>query len=456
MSQSQCSRRLSILDLALGVCVALLAFSPAPALAIPSFARQTGLSCSTCHTVFPELTAFGRQFKLQGYALGTQLEDKPLPYSLPVALGLQVGNTTVKDRSKGADPDEDFPQANETIVQQVAFYYGGKIVGNLGAMAQYNWDGIEKHWGAEMVDIRYGDQAKAGGKDLLWGVSVANAPTMQDLWATTPMWGFPHLDNAGIMPMNTSLLDMTLMNQVGAVTLYGFYDSQYYGAFGLMSNGKKGAFKVLNVGDELETAVDGVAPHMRLAWEKDWGTNSLMIGMHFVQADIFPDPDVQSGPTNRYTDYALDSQYQGSSGDHMYSMHAFYVHEKRDWNASFPAGEASNSSDTLDTFKINAHYWYKRKVGGGIGYFDYSGDTDMLKYGMGGMPSAMGNATGSPDTQGWIAEANWLPLPGEQNLKLGLRYTAYTKFNGASSDYNGFGRNASDNNNWFAYMWLLF
>jgi len=37
-----------------------------------------------------------------------------------------------------------------------------------------------------------------------------------------------------------------------------------------------------------------------------------------------------------------------------------------------------------------------------------------------------------------------------------LRYTAYTKFNGASSNYNGSGRNASDNNALFAYAWLLF
>lgn len=456
MTNSRLTTASAPLRLALVLCAAALALLSAPAHAIPSFARQTGLSCSTCHTVFPELTVFGRQFKLQGYTLGTQLQDKPLPYSLPVSLGLQVGNTTVADRSKGADAEGDFPEANKTIVQQAAFYYGGKIVGNLGAMLQYNWDGIEKHWGAEMMDIRYADQAKPAGKDLIWGVSVANAPTMQDLWATTPLWGFPHLDNAGIMPMNTSLLDMTLMNQVGVVTLYGFYDSQFYGAVGLMSNGKKGAFKVLNLGDTLETAVDGVAPHMRLAWEKDWGGQSLMIGLHALQADIFPDPEFQSGPTDRYTDFALDTQYQGSSGDHMYSVQAFLDREKRDWNASFPAGMASNPSDTLDTFKINAHYWYKRKVGGGIGYFDYRGDSDMLKYGMGGMPSAMGNATGSPNTQGWIIEGDWLPLPADQNLKLGLRYTAYTKFNGASNDYNGFGRNASDNNSWFAYAWLLF
>ena len=38
--------------------------------AVPSYARQTGQPCSTCHTAFPELTPFGRQFKLMGYTSG--------------------------------------------------------------------------------------------------------------------------------------------------------------------------------------------------------------------------------------------------------------------------------------------------------------------------------------------------------------------------------------------------
>lgn len=40
---------------------------PRAAVAIPSYSRQTGLSCATCHTVFPHLTPFGRDFKLHGY-----------------------------------------------------------------------------------------------------------------------------------------------------------------------------------------------------------------------------------------------------------------------------------------------------------------------------------------------------------------------------------------------------
>src|SRR6202790_1737266 len=59
------SRRLLLQALGIGMCVALA--SPAPA--VPSFARQTGMACAACHTVFPELTPFGREFKLNGYVL---------------------------------------------------------------------------------------------------------------------------------------------------------------------------------------------------------------------------------------------------------------------------------------------------------------------------------------------------------------------------------------------------
>ena len=40
-----------------------------PSWAVPSFARQTGLACEACHTVFPQLTPFGRVFKASGYTL---------------------------------------------------------------------------------------------------------------------------------------------------------------------------------------------------------------------------------------------------------------------------------------------------------------------------------------------------------------------------------------------------
>ncbi|HWW31257.1 MAG TPA: hypothetical protein VNY80_14650, partial [Steroidobacteraceae bacterium] len=54
---------------ALLVAVTLLCGLAPSSRAVPSFARQTGMTCAACHTVFPELTPFGREFKLNGYVL---------------------------------------------------------------------------------------------------------------------------------------------------------------------------------------------------------------------------------------------------------------------------------------------------------------------------------------------------------------------------------------------------
>src|ERR1039458_1408314 len=60
-----------------------------PAQAVPSFSRQTGQACATCHTAFPELTPFGRHFKLTGHIE----EGAKNPPPLPIAAMLMPGFT---------------------------------------------------------------------------------------------------------------------------------------------------------------------------------------------------------------------------------------------------------------------------------------------------------------------------------------------------------------------------
>ena len=61
-------RHKKLLRAATLVGVTALAATPT-AFAVPSFARQTGMACEACHTVYPELTHFGRVFKASGYLL---------------------------------------------------------------------------------------------------------------------------------------------------------------------------------------------------------------------------------------------------------------------------------------------------------------------------------------------------------------------------------------------------
>lgn len=63
--------------------------------AIPAFTRKTNMACSTCHTAWPALNAFGRQYKEHGYRLGhleapgkTISKDLKWNESLPVSVML--------------------------------------------------------------------------------------------------------------------------------------------------------------------------------------------------------------------------------------------------------------------------------------------------------------------------------------------------------------------------------
>src|SRR5579863_3653272 len=84
-----------------GILVASLGGSKAQAM--PSFARQTGMACEACHTVFPELTHFGRMFKANGYTLdnlkqvrdvdSARQEMLSLATLPPLSAMIQVSNT---------------------------------------------------------------------------------------------------------------------------------------------------------------------------------------------------------------------------------------------------------------------------------------------------------------------------------------------------------------------------
>lgn len=45
--------------------------------AMPSFARQTGFECSTCHTVVPKLNELGFRFRAAGFRATDHMNEKP-------------------------------------------------------------------------------------------------------------------------------------------------------------------------------------------------------------------------------------------------------------------------------------------------------------------------------------------------------------------------------------------
>jgi hypothetical protein len=78
------------------------------------------------------------------------------------------------------------------------------------------------------------------------------------------------------------------------------------------------------------------------------------------------------------------------------------------------------------------------------------GTTDQTLYGAG---AVSGSSSGNPFSNGLTAEVSYTPWV---NTKFVAQYTAYFNFNGASTNYDGAGRDASANNTLYLLAWLAY
>ena len=429
--------------------VFLLLFSFKDACAVPSFAHQTGFSCTACHTVFPELTPFGRHFKLTGYVI-SKSSKSPYP---PIAALVQASFTQAKGLKTNVDPYDDSPLAKFNLPQELSLYYAGRIIDHLGSFIQLSYDGVGNDIALDMTDIRYANTTHVGKTSLIYGISLNNNPTLEDVWNTTPAFAFPYAaSSVAPTPAASTIIDGTLAQQVGGIGAYALWDNLVYVAGSVYRTTRRGITRPLGAGTEAEMVVDDASPYWRLALQHQWKEHSLSVGTYGMVARIYPS-GFTSGPTDRFTDTAVDAQYQYISKKHVFTAETTWIHEKQDYNASFYLGNTANRSDDLDTFRMNLNYYYRSHIGqlgGTASYFDIKGDRDSLLY----SPDPIdGSKTGKPNSNGFILEADYLPW---ENIKFSLQYTIYNKFNGAHSNYDGFGRNASDNNTLFLLAWLMF
>src|SRR5690348_3778087 len=92
--------------------------------AVPAFARQTGQNCNACHVSFPELTPYGRWFKLTGYTIGRR--------TLPLAMMAEVSRTSTKNNTDPATGFDVTPENNEVVFKDASLFIAGKATDHIG------------------------------------------------------------------------------------------------------------------------------------------------------------------------------------------------------------------------------------------------------------------------------------------------------------------------------------
>jgi hypothetical protein len=419
-----------------------------PAMALPLYARQTGQPCATCHTAFLELTPFGRRFKLGGYTLDGGDWKGP-----PFAVMLQPSFThTETGQPGGAAPG--FGPNNNFAMQQMSLFTGGRITENSGGFIQGTYDGVAHRFGWDNTDIRYARSVSFGGHTLLWGLDANNNPTVQDVWNTTPAWSFPYISSAlAPMPSAAPFIDQVYAQRVAGVSAYAFFDDTLYAEFGGYRPLSTNTQLALGVDTTGQSPISGGAPYWRIAAEKNVGNHSWEIGTFGLAARVLPMGLSQAG-VDSFTDVGIDTQYQYLGDPHTVTFRAAWIHESHDTRASRTLGLADNPDDRLQSLNASVSYIYDNTWSLTAGRISIGGTTDAALY---------GTNTGSPDSAGWIFELAYLPFShgGPSfwpwlNFRIGLQYTHWTKFDGATMNIDGMGRNVSANNTLLVYVWTMF
>jgi hypothetical protein len=454
---------------------ALFTVTAGPAEALPSYARQTGQPCATCHTAFPELTPYGRRFKIGGYTAGGG------GWQGPPVTAMYMPSFTHTRSDQDAPPAPGLHTNDNLVSQQVSGFIAGQLYGNLGSFIQVTGNptpgyGVENTVFLDASDVRYADTLTLFGKGMIWGIDANNTPTVEDPWNTTPSFGWPQISSTIAPAFGPPLthLESGYGQIVGGAGAYVFWNDMLYADLTFYKGLPVPVLQAFNDGNSTTDALSNVAPYWRVAIEPHWGDLFWEVGTLGMYGRVTPGRIYGFG-TDDFLDVGFDSQIQYAGDQYSITLKLTDIMEWQRLNSSFAQGISSNLSNKLNSFKANASFVWDHTYSFGFGYFNIAGTGDCNLYGSGFNPNCVPPSIGSfnnsfissPNGAGLIQDIAYLPFShgapfpySTWNVRLGLQFTEYLHLYGSVTNFDGSNiggtHNASGNNSVFAYAWIAF
>jgi hypothetical protein len=441
-----------ICQLVAALCGIWLTIHAGTAHALPAFAAQAGQPCQTCHVggFGPQLTPYGRNFKLGGYTL------RQTKFSVP--LSAMAVASYVHTKAPQEPPSLSFATNNNVVIDEFSLFLAGGLGKHLGGFVQATYSGVDKKWAWDNLDVRAVTTTKILGADATLGLSLNNSPTTQDAWNTLPAWGFPYTESdLAPSPAATPLLSGALAQASLGLTAYAWIDGSFFIEGGAYGSPRARLLHHLGVDPDDPGDIKGLAPYGRVAVQKDLAGGTVEVGAFGMRANLHPSRDRSTGLTDRYTDWGLDASFQKTLKNRdVVSFNGRYIRERQALRASCALVEAPDSCvhNRLSELRADASYYWRNKIGFTVAAFDISGSANPSIY-----PD---NRTFKPDSSGLIFQLDYTPFGDRSqphrrvNLRMGMQYTLYTRFDGAHANFDNTGRSASDQNTLRIFTWLAF
>ena len=373
-----------------------------------------------------------------------------------------LGSYSSTTKGQGAPAANNYGPNGNFAMDQISLFAGGRITDYAGAFVQGTFDGVTSAFHLDNTDLRLTSPFSVGDTELRLGLDINNG---RDPFNSSYAWGYTHVSSILVLvPTAQPLLASGLIGNSLGATVYAWYDRSLYLEAGLYNT--YGPSLLSYTGNAYGPgATANPAPYVRAAYEWNWSGQSAHIGGIFLHSNINPATSTfasnGSNGQDSYTDYAVDrgDQWIGD-GTHIVSVLGIFDHENQNLASSFATGSASQQDNSLNQIRANVIYYYQQTYGATVAWQKTWGSPNPLLY----TPAPLtGSANGKPNSNAFIFEADYVPFGKADswagpfvNLKLRIQYTLYTQFNGGTSNYDGFGRAASDNNALYVFAWLIF
>ncbi len=404
----------------LGGLVVVLMVLPNVSQGAPSYSRQIQKPCTACHTIWPNLNQYGRQFKVKAYTDVSPdwkmiTKDKlNLLYILPVS-ARATSFLYTKERNREAGIDKD----STRIPDEVALFIASRVHEYFGVFSHIAFaQGEEFEFPVFKMAFQYplgkntvglvGFRGASSSADPFNSLGGRHSPiTFGD--ESSPLvlakgWTFNFFDEGNL----------------GLVAHGYFLNNRLYAAAGVMRGGRSEDVSggiLLNASEGADVAEsDPMDGYFRLAWDQKLPDGAVTFGVAYYTGDQkireSPLPLVlpfRSKVNRIYADASLEQHF---GEDHLVELQALYG-MGREKNV-FGGGEVRK----FNGFHVEGSYFYQRMLGLVAGY------------------NFLNNSKVSPsDITGddkrvnqWLVSVNFLPW---LNTKLALQYAhTRTKFEG--------------------------
>jgi hypothetical protein len=324
------NRYLALVIMAMTAMTSLL--SPSDAQAVPAFARQVGVSCSTCHFQhFPLLNSFGRAFKASGFTMINAPLIESDHFSIPANLDMALFSNIRYQKSNGpkvAGTDPSTSNDGEWVIPgETSLFVAGYASKHMGVL-------IEGDVGGAGAASGVGFLASLKVPIVYPATDTLNVGVVPFSSGLGPAYAFELLNTGAVGNHVMTLVHPTEVSaqqyiQVGAGTTYNDYggDAEGMGLFAASGSFYITAAKWqpnhISLNSDAEATAQSTSDYLRAVVTPDFNNWDVGVGLQYIGgksaiAGAILDPV-------RTEAIAFDAQAQGALGNMPFGVYFSYA-----------------------------------------------------------------------------------------------------------------------------------